>query len=171
MSYSSVLFLFKCEVYYIKLIINIRFRPRMEAIHQRVCAPDVTWLFKPMALIILIVCGAATLAKFGFGEHAVTDYIESSPIAYERVTSMLGSVVVVNYLISFVFWMSFFGHGIEACFVAYHCKKSLKLNNMNTIMWFILVAMVGYPIMTRFNVLLKAQLSGEAQTKSYYKAK
>jgi len=143
----------------------------MEKIHEEVLAPQVLWLFKPLALLVLLVCGAATITKFAIGGDAVTEYIETHPIAYERVESLLGSVQVVNYLISFVFWTSFFGHGIEACFVGYHCKTSLQLSNKNTIMWFILVTMVGFPIMTRFNVLLKAQLSGEAKKRTYKKNK
>lgn len=138
-------------------------RPRMEQIHNEVLAPDPLWLFKPLALLILLVCSAATYAKFGIGGAVITEYIETHPIAYERVTMILGSVAVVNALISFVFWTSVVGHGIEACFVAYQCKYTLELSTKNTLAWFILVSMVGYPVMTRFNILLKAQLQGEAK--------
>lgn len=139
----------------------------MEEIHEHVLAPDFLWLFKPLALLIFIVCSAATIAKFYIGPSHITEYIETHPIAYERVTMLLGSVDVVNYLISFVFYVSLVGHGIEACFVAYHCKKSLQINTKNTIGWFVLVLMVGYPIMTRFNTLLKAQIGGEAKRRQY----
>jgi hypothetical protein len=39
----------------------------------------------------------------------------------------------------------------------------------NTVLWFILVTMVGYPIMTKFNVLLKAQIEGQAKAKMSYR--
>lgn len=141
----------------------------MEQIHEQVLAPDVLWLFKPLAMLILLVCSAATYAKFVIGGEKIIDYIESSPIAYERVTSLVGSVEMVNYLISFVFWVSVLGHGTEACFVAYQCKYTLGLSTKNTIAWFVLVTMVGYPIMTTFNVLLKAQLNGEAKWKQSHR--
>lgn len=141
----------------------------MEQIHERVLAPDVLWLFQPLAMLIFLVCSAATVAKFVIGEAAITEYIETSPIAYERVLSLFGSVQMVNYLISFVFWTSVVGHGMEACFVAYQCKSSLELNTKNTLAWFILVCMVGYPVMTKFNVLLKAQMTGEAKAKISYR--
>lgn len=141
----------------------------MEEIHEQVLQPEVAWLFQPLALLILIVCTAATVAKFYFGPDEITEFIETHPIALERVETLLGSVSVVNTLITLVFWTSFAGHLIEACFVAYHCKKSLQVNTTNTVWWFVLTCMVGYPVMNRFNVLLKAQFSGEAKTKSYKK--
>lgn len=145
------------------------YRARMEQIHEQVLAPDVLWLFQSMPMLIFLVFSAATFAKVYIGQDSITEYIETSPIAYERVIMLLGSVKMVNYLISFVFWTSVIGHGIEACFVAYQCKHSLELNMKNTVLWFILVSMVGYPIMTKFNVLLKAQIEGQAKAKMSYR--
>ena len=126
-------------------------------------------VFQPLAMLIFLVCSAATIAKFVIGEAARLRNI-LKPVPLPTIESFRCLVLsMVNYFISFVFWTSVVGHDMEACFVAYHCKSSLELNTKTTLAWFILVCMVGYPVMTKFNVLLKAQMTGEAKAKISYR--
>lgn len=136
-------------------------RPRLIDMQDQVMAPSVSWLFEPVALCILFTCSGAGLAKIAFDDSTIILFVERNPDVRELLISMFGSTTIVPKLISFVCYVTLVGHLSEALFVAYHCKKTMKLGHKNTLMWFILVSLVGFKVMGRFNFLLSAQLNAE----------
>lgn len=141
-------------------------RPRLIDMRDRILAPSVSWLFEPVALCILVTCSGAGLAKIAFDDSTIISFVERNPEVHELLMSMFGSTKMVPKLISFVCYVSLVGHLSEALFVAYHCRKTMKLGHKNTFMWFILVGLVGFKVMGRFNCLLSAQLNAQEKKKT-----
>ena len=131
-------------------------RPRMVEIHHQVCAPRVSWLFTDMfALSVLIV-----VALLGYGTHvvgveALMAKIENSAHLNSAISLFFGSASTFSNLVRYSWFLALFLHDLEAFYVLYHARQTLKLNGNAQILWYILVAAVGFPITREFLDLLK----------------
>jgi uncharacterized membrane protein (DUF485 family) len=139
-------------------------RARLTEIHDQVLKPSISWLLEPLALLIVLTCCGAGLART-FDDATIISYVESNADLHE-IISKFGSAAIVPKLISFVWYVSLVLHVSEASFVAYHCKKTMKLGLKNTLMWFALVSLVGFKVMGRFRFLLSAQMKAQEKKKS-----
>lgn len=139
-------------------------RPRLVAVHHRLCSPRVAWLVKkPQALLILVTEAFLAYGTFGRYERA-TNY---SDVLSGVVSLVFGSASNFSLAVRAAFYFSVVAHGGEALYVAYHCRRTLKLQWKATILWFLMICMVGIPITSEFLPLLNVarKKSNEAAAK------
>lgn len=138
---------------------------RMPQIRDAVLTPNPLWLLTdPLALIILITCGALGYGTLVLGTDGIVDGLAKAPRLEGGVSAIFGSAGTFANLVVGSFWFSIVAHGIEASMALRHSMKSLQLGTVPTIMWSSMVFLVGYPIFSRFQKIVTVQ--GEYGTKS-----
>ncbi len=141
-------------------------RPRMIEIHNKVCAPQVAWLFtNPLAAGIVIVCSLIGYAVLVLGVDNLSKVIQGSPLINQVVSALFGSAPFFCKLLFWSWYLTVFAHGAEAFWVAYQCHQTLKLKFKPTAVWFLLVCCTGYPITNEFVTLWKVHVSAKAAKK------
>ncbi|CAB9497448.1 expressed unknown protein [Seminavis robusta] len=131
-------------------------RPRMVAIHHQVCAPEPTWLVTHIdALAVLIV-----VALLGYGTHVIgtdnlTEMIEQAPKLNDTISMVFGSASTFSAAVKYAWIFAIVAHVGEGGYVVYHAKITLKLQTQVIVLWFLMVASVGFPITKEFLELLK----------------
>jgi hypothetical protein len=143
-------------------------------IHHQVLSPKVSWLITdPLALIILVICSFLGYCTYAFDKTALIDHIQQ----LDRLNNVLenistGSGASAFALLIYGSWyFALVVHVMEAMYAAYHCRKTLKLKVGNTMLWFVLVSLVGFPIMSKLMRLVNAQLEARAEKTKQGKVK
>jgi hypothetical protein len=133
-------------------------RSELVAVHQKVCSPRLHWLVsKPIALVIFIV-----LAFMGYGTWMgvpeMTEAIGNAKQLNFYVQKVFGSASVLAELVRFFFYLSVVLHVAEGVWAVYKCQSVLKLKFQASLMWFLTVSVIGYPILSELLALLAIDL-------------
>jgi hypothetical protein len=131
---------------------------RMDVIHQKVCTPSPSWLLtNPLALIILVACTALSYGVYVGSEGIVDGLSVHAPRLEAGISVIFGSTHFFSYFVFGSFWFAIVAHVVEACIAMYYCHTSLHLHAGPTILWGVLIFLVGYPIFNELQDLLAVQ--------------
>jgi len=133
-------------------------RPRLVAIHRKVCGPKAIWLInKPLALTILVTCASLGYGSVFMSHKELTGTIEDKKELNNFLSLIFGSAQNFATMVSFSFYFSVIAHALEGLYAAFYSRKALKLPWTTALQWFALVLLVGYPIMSEFQQMMKVK--------------
>jgi Protein of unknown function (DUF2470)/Domain of unknown function (DUF4499) len=130
-------------------------RPRLVAIHHRVCAPQPGWLVrKPVAVTVLAMMAFLTYCMVGLGPSQLRAFIEEDKGLDRIVTVLFGSPKVFGVLVRAAFYFGHTVHAAEAVYGMYRCRQTLKLKWSATVQWTFMIALTGYPVLGELQSLV-----------------
>jgi hypothetical protein len=127
-------------------------------LHHEALAPQFIWLLiDPVAIIILILMSLLACGVYGFASvEGFSEFFQGHKNLLAIINFVWGSASALHRQVIFFWYLAVSIHFIEALYVAFHSIRTLKLRIGNTMLWFYLVLLTGYPIAKRFLTLLKA---------------
>jgi hypothetical protein len=132
-------------------------RARMVDIHQELCAPEISWLWTKLSCrIILLFVIPIMIMTFGVGMDKSMQILHHANFLRPPLTMIYGSIDMFRRVTQSSAWTIIVLHLSEAVYVFYHAVRSLKLRWTSALLWFVLIAMVGFPITMEFMDLLRA---------------
>ncbi len=141
---------------------------RIPQIHNSVCTPNPLWLITdPLALVALTACSGVAYGTY-IGIDAMVDAIAGAPRLETGIVAIFGSARMFGRCVVGGNIFAIVAHGIEAVIVVRQSFGTLKLDVGPTMLWGLLVMLVGYPIFTRFQDLM---MSGDGSQLGHGDAK
>jgi hypothetical protein len=148
------------------LVSPTELRPRLVAINQFVCRPQISWLWtKPICPLLIILSAALLYATFGLGIDKFVTAVESYGAANQLVSMLFGSAQGFGKAVAYSAWLVVVLHSAEALYVFYHAIKTLKLKQSIAMLWYVLVTLSGFPITSEFLALMKVHWKAQAAKK------
>jgi Protein of unknown function (DUF2470) len=131
-------------------------RPRLVAIHHRVCEPHLVWLVrKPLAVIILAMMAILTYCTIGLGASELRTLVEADHEGLARIVTVLfGSPKIFSVLVRASFYFGHTAHAAEAVYGLYECRHTLKLKWLPSLQWAFMIALTGYPVLVELQSLV-----------------
>jgi Protein of unknown function (DUF2470)/Domain of unknown function (DUF4499) len=130
-------------------------RPRLVAIHHRVCAPELAWLVrKPVSVVILVMMAFLTYCTMGLGTSQLRSLIEADQGLVRIVTVLFGSPKIFGLLVRAAFCFGHTAHAAEAVYGLYLCRQTLKLKWLATLQWALLITLTGFPVLGELQSLV-----------------
>jgi hypothetical protein len=81
------------------------------------------------------------------------------------ISSVFGSPQFFGKLVKGNAWFAIVTHVAEGLYVVYHAIRSMKLKWSTAGLWFLLVALYGFPITSEFTDLLRVHNDSKASKK------
>jgi len=134
-------------------------RPRLVKLHHQNLAPKFSWIITD-SICRTIILSVLALGYFDFmGLDAFSSDIENRAPEFfkDMIHFLFGSVESLFRGVQVSFKFAVLAHFLEACYAAYLCKNSLKMNLKGVLSWFCVVTMVGYPMTSKVLNFVKVQ--------------
>ena len=140
-------------------------RPALIAEHHRALQPKFSWLITDPIMRMLF--GACILLGVGtaLGQAELASRINDTPWASSIVTTAFGSAEFFAKVVIGSWYVSLVAHGLEAVYTAYLCKRTLKMDVMTTLKWFLLNVCTGFPIINKVKELVAVDTAARANKK------
>ena len=140
-------------------------RPRLIEEHHRALSPKFSWLITDSMMRVLF--GGCLLLGVGtvLGKDELASRIDDAPWVAGIVGSIFGSSALFAKLVVGSFYFSLAAHGLEAVYVAYLCKTTLKVKVGTTLQWFLLNLCTGFPVMNKIRELVGVDRAARSSKK------
>ena len=124
-------------------------RARLIDDHHKALNPKFSWLVTDPIITILFTVSILLGVAMALGREEFTIIVDRTSFIkhiFGSSSRFVGAVINIWYISSVA-------HTLEAMYTAYLCKTVLKLKTGAIMKWFVLNAMVGFPIMSKVQEL------------------
>jgi len=144
-------------------------RPRMVAIHQEVCKPQVSEIFRSNPLVapaVTIFFAGLAYGTLFLDADQLTHMIETSfVIEFLRQHLECCSAQFFSTLVRLGFYATLCAHLVESTYIAYHSRTTLKFSVGTTAAWVLPNLVIGFPVLFAFQDMLRVDRKGKMAKK------
>lgn len=140
-------------------------RPRLVAIHKRVCRPNWKWLFAPLPVFLIFMTIFLFYCMY-IGLDQVENIIIEDEATSQFVAMVFGTPKIFTTMVWGGFWFLVVAHMSEASYAAYQCQFALKFGVITSLEWFIATALVGFPMLGHLLEFVSASRKNQKSSES-----
>jgi hypothetical protein len=136
-------------------------RARLIDDHHKALNPKFSWLVTDPIITILFTVSILLGVAMALGREEFTIIVDRTSFIkhiFGSSSRFVGAVINIWYISSVA-------HILEAMYTAYLCKTVLKLKTGAVMKWFVLNAMVGFPIMSKVQELAAIDKAARSKIK------